>query len=274
MIDLATRDCKSDIPAAVEFSVKAALYNWRCKAADVFAAISVLVYLPVIILVISGHGPPLAWSVQLLVYSSYLVVVLSALLKTLDHRIRLYTMLSMAYLTAIAGAIAYPGPFMRALPIALPIIGLVLAGFRCGRLTTSLSTLVFLFTPFLTTLPALTRNLRGGSLPSVEPVGLMFVQGVGLTAMLLALMVLLERFYRFFEKALIEQHRGATDIERKVLELTEAHNNLAGEMDERQKLERDVTRITDEENIRDGHWMPAPALTWPKGTRRGRWCAS
>lgn len=252
MTGIASEECSSDLPTTVESSVAAALYNWRRKAVDVFMASSVLVYLPAIILVICGLGPPLSWAVKLLVYISYLVIVLAAFLRKLDHRIRLYMVLSMAYLTAIAGVVAYPGPFMRALPVALPIIGLVLAGVRCERLATVLSTLVILFTPLLTTLPVLTRNLRiSASLP-VEPVGLMFVQGVGLTAMLLALMVLLEQFYGFLGKALSDQHRAAGDVERKILELTEAHEKLASEMVERRKLEREVTRIADEEKRRLG----------------------
>ncbi|WP_319524358.1 sensor histidine kinase [uncultured Desulfosarcina sp.] len=252
MTGIASKECDPGVSAAVELSVEAALFDWRRNAVEVFMASSVLVYLPGIILLVCGHGPPLTWMVRLLVYISYLAVVLSVFLKILDHRIRLYTMLSAAYLTAIAGAVAYPGPFIRALPVALPIIGLVLSGVRCGRITTTISVLVILFTPWLARIPVLTRTLRSSASPPVEPAVLMLVQGIGLTAMLLALMVLLESFYSFLVKALMDQHRSATDIKRKVIELTVAHDTLSREIDKRQWLEREVTRIADEEKRRLG----------------------
>lgn len=252
MTGIASKEWNPGVPAALETSVEAALFNWRRKAVDVFMACSVLVYLPGIILVACGYGPPLSWTVHLLIYTSYLAVVLAAFLRPLDHLLRLYTVLGVAYLTAIAGGVAYPGPFMRALPVALPIIGLVLSGVRCGRWITAVSAVVILLTPLLTRLPVFTHNLRNGALPSEEPLSLMVAQAVELTAMLLALMVLLERFYSFLVKALIDQHRSANDIQRKVLELTEAQDTLSREIDERRKLEREVTRIADEEKRRLG----------------------
>jgi signal transduction histidine kinase len=252
MIDPAPKECKLETPAAVELSAETALRNWRRRAVDAFMVCSVVVYLPGVILLMGGYGPPITWTMHLLVYTCYSIVLSAAFFRIVNHRIRLYVMIAVAYFTAIAGVVAYPGPFMRALPVALPIIGLVLAGVRFGRLTTMVSVLVILFTPLLTTLPVLTRNLRSSSFQSVESAGLMLVQGAALTAMLLALTVLLERFHGFLENALIDQHRAATDIERKVFELTQAHNHLASEMDERRKMEREVTRIADEEKRRLG----------------------
>ena len=252
MTGIAPWECISGDAKALELQVKAALTNWRRKAIDFFMASSALVYLPVIILVACGFGPPLSLTSQFVVYATYSVLVLTVVLKNLDHRIRLYTVLSMAYLADIVGVVAYPGPFMRVLPVALPIIGLVLGGVRCGRLTTLLSILVILLTPFITTLPVLTSTLRINAVPPVEPVGLMLAQGVGLTAMLLLLMVLLEQFYGFLVKALIDQQQSANDIKRKVLKLTEAQDTLSKEIDERRKLEWEVTRIADEEKRRLG----------------------
>lgn len=252
MTGIDSKECDSGISSAVELSVDAALFDWRRNAVEIFMVSSVLVYLPVIILLICGYGPPATWAVYLLVYTSYLAVALSAFLKILDHRIRFYTVLSVAYLTAIAAVFSYPGPFIRALPVALPIIGLVLSGVRCGRITAAVSVLVILLTPLLTRFPGLTRTLRNNASPPVEPVALMLLQGIGLAAMLLALMALLERFYNFLVKALIEQHRSAADIERKVVELTNAHHTLSMEIDNRRKLEREITRIADEEKRRLG----------------------
>ncbi len=233
-------------------SVEAALSDWRRKAVDIFMACCVLVYLPGIILLICGHGPPLAWPVTLLIVASYLIVLLSAVLRSIDHRLRVCAMLGIGYLTAIAGVVAYPGPYIRALPITLPIIGLILAGFRCGRIATVASAVVILFTPVLIRIPFLIRYLRSVTLPFEEPLLLMFMQSVGLMARLLVLMVLLEGFCRFLVNALIDQHRSAADIERQVVELTAAHHTLSREVDKRQWLEREVTRITDDEKRRLG----------------------
>ena len=212
----------------------------------------VLVYLPGIVLLLCGHGPPLAWPVKFLVVTSYLVIVLSAVFRSVDHRLRVCAMLGIAYLTGIAGVVAYPGPYIRAMPVTLPIIGLILAGFRCGRIATLISAVVILFTPVLIRIPVLIRYLRSVALPFEEPLQLMFSQSVSLVARLLVLMVLLEGFCRFLVKALIDQHRSAADIERKVVELTKAHHTLAREVDKRLQLEREVTRIADEEKRRLG----------------------
>lgn len=249
----ASKEGNSDVSAVVEQSVETALLTWRRNAVDIFMVCSVLGYLPAMILLTWGQCPPISWPVKLLLYLSYFVLVFAAFLKAINHRIRLYAILSMAYLTAIAGVLAYPGPFIRALPVALPIIGLVLSGIRCGRIAATASALLILSTPFLSTLcPLGAKKLINTAQPSTESLGLMLMQGTGLTAMLLALMILLELFYRFLGKALIDQHQAMNDVERKVNELTRAHATLAEEIDERRKLEQEITRIADEEKRRLG----------------------
>nr|WP_321464884.1 sensor histidine kinase [uncultured Desulfobulbus sp.] len=249
----ASKEGYSGVSTGVEQSVENALLTWRRNAVNIFMACSVLGYLPAMILMLCGQCPPIAWAVKLLLYFSYLVLVFAAFLKAVNHRLRLYAILSLAYLTAIAGVIAYPGPFIRALPVALPVIGLVLSGIRCGRITAAASALLILLTPFLSTLfPVRAKSLTIGAQSSPESFGLMLMQGTGLTAMLLALMILLELFYRFLGQALTDQHHAMNEVERKVGELTRAHASLAQEVDKRRKLEQELTRIADEEKRRLG----------------------
>ena len=100
------KKCTSDIPEATELSVETALFNWRRKAVDIFMACLTLIYFPGIVLLFYGHGPPLAWPVTFLVVTSYLVIVLSAIFRSVDHRLRVCAMLGIAYLTGIAGVVA------------------------------------------------------------------------------------------------------------------------------------------------------------------------
>lgn len=238
--------CKGCTVDAVDISVEAVLLHWRRKTIDIFMASSVLVYLPAIVLMLLGYGPPIPMAVKWLMYLLYFVLVLSAFLRDLHPRIRLFSMLGMAYLFSIVGGISFPGPFMRVLPVILPIIGLILCGIRCGRILAGLSVVVIVTTPMLSTLPFFVRNLQKSTVLLMEP-DIVLVQDFGLIATLLTMIVLLERYYQFLGKALVDQHQAISDVEHKVTELTKAHSTLAKETAQRRQLEQEITRIADEE---------------------------
>jgi signal transduction histidine kinase len=77
------------------------------------------------------------------------------------------------------------------------------------------------------------------------PQALLITRAVALTAVLLAQIILLERFFGFLAVAL-SRVRGESEMRK------EALNELAFQIDERTRLEREVTRIGDEERRRLG----------------------
>lgn len=241
------------VPATRDDYVAASLEEWRRKAFGVFLVASAVFYFPAIVLQVFGRILSLTWPMQAFFVAVYLVIVAAALLRRVDYRIRVWAQLGAGYLMAVAGMAAIPhGPFVRVLPIALSVGALVFLGPRAGRFATLLSVLVILFAPFLRRVPGLTRLLWSGPDQSVESAGVLLLQGVALTGVLLALMVMLERFHHFLIRTLAAQHQVTADAQQEAVKLAAAHRTLAGEMEERRRLEREVARIGDEERRRLG----------------------
>ena len=246
-------DLMERFPAMSNRYVAASLAEWRRKAIDVALAVSAVIYLPPVILQVFGQIIPLAWTMQAVFVTSYLTLVAVALLQRVDSRFRVWAHFGAGYLMAITGTVALPhGPFVRILPVAWPVILLVLIGPCAARFATAVSIPVILFAPFLRRLPGLTKALSSGPHISPESTGTLLVQGAALTATLLALMVMLERFHRFLIRTLAAQHQATAEAQQEATELAAAHRSLAREMNERRRLEREIARIGDEERRRLG----------------------
>lgn len=241
-----------DLPQASNTS-DISLVAWRCKAADVLLVTSAFVLLPPVVLVLLGYGPPIAWSVKILALVAYLIVVLGALARQVDYRIRVWVMLAVSYLLALLGNAAFPqGPFLRSLPIALAIFVLVLLGVRTARIATLISAAVLLFAPLLSTMPNLVRLLVNQAEYVRIPVNILITQGVSMTALLIGLMMLLERFHSMLLFTLTAQHQAANELQQETAERAVDLRELKHEIEERRRLERELTRIGDEERRRFG----------------------
>lgn len=241
------------VPATEDKYVAASLEEWRRKAFGVFLVASVVLYLPAVALQVFGQILSLAWPIQAVFVTVYLIIVAAALLRRVDYRIRVWAQVGAGYLMAVVGAAAIPhGPFVRVLPIALSVGVLVFLGPRAGRFATLLSILVILFAPFLSKIPGLTRVVWSGPGQSVESADVLFGRGAALTGLLLGLMVMLEQFHRLLIRTLAAQHQAAADAQQQAVQLAAAHRTLADELNERRRLEREIAQIGDEERRRLG----------------------
>jgi signal transduction histidine kinase len=227
-------------------AVEAALTQWRSKAAGALIAASCVVYLPVLVLLLAGEGPPLTRPVQVVSLASYVLLLICALPRWADYRTRAWLFLTAGYALGIVANISFPqGPIARAVPVILPLQTMVLFGVRAGRIAAVAGVAIILFAPHLHDIPSLT-----GILTSDVPDGplarkVVWTQGVGMSAMLITTAILFDRFHGFLMQAL-------SRLEREVAERMSAHRTLEREMVERRRLERKVADAGDEERHRLG----------------------
>jgi hypothetical protein len=127
-----------------------AVERWRHGAANVLLVASAVGFLPAIVLLLAGLGPPVATPVVACVIVAYLVVLVGALCPRANYRKRILAMLAIGYALAFMGTASLPGgPFPRAMLIIIPMLATVLLGARAGRGMTLISAGVLLFAPFL-----------------------------------------------------------------------------------------------------------------------------
>lgn len=241
------------VPDTEDTHGNSALSAWRRGAVDVFTATLVVIHLPGFILWIAGQGPPRTWPTLALIVPTYLVAIAAAVLRRVDFTIRVWTILVPAYLTATLGPlVAPPGPFLRILPVVLPIIALVLVGIRSGRVATLLSIPAILIVPLVQAIPGLARILNLAPPASPATFRLLLTQGAALMAILLGQMLMLERFHLFLIRALASQRKATADAEREAAQRVKAHRDLAREMAERRRLEQEIARAAEGERRRLG----------------------
>ncbi len=221
-------------------TIEATLTRWRHKATHTLSIASALVYLPVVAIVLAGKGPPMTRLVESVIIGLYGIILLEPLLWQVDYRIRVGVNLVVGYVLAFIVGISLPqGPFIRAFPLFLPLIAMVFFGKRAGRIAIGISILILLSAPFLSTSSLLIGVLvpEGEHVPNLP--NFVWFQGIALTAILLQVMVLLERFHKMLMQSLADR--------------TVAYQELKAEMRERRRLEHEVARITDDERRRLGH---------------------
>ncbi len=217
-----------------------ALREWRRKAANITFSVVLALHAPALALFLAGFGPPGLRPIRTVVVAGFLVVLSAAFLRQLDHRVRVWTLLAVLYAIAFLGVIVFPaGPWIRALPIAAPVLTIVLIGVRSARIAMGVSAGVMMLGPVVAGVPAVTR-LLGVDRNSLPSIGHTWLQGTALTADMVVMMILLERFYGFFWQTLAAERRGAA-------ERMTATRKLEREMRERRRLEHEIARTGDEE---------------------------
>lgn len=245
---------KQTPPVAEDVYGQAALADWRRRAVDVFSITAVVLYLPSFVLWLIGLGPPRTLPVVMLVFPAYGLTIAAAVFRRVDSPYRVWAILCPGYLLALIGPLVVPpGPYLRILPVVLPILALVLVGIRSGRVAAFLSIPVILLVPLVRAVPDLARVFPiPPQSPSVSA-PLLLTQAFSLIAMVVGQVFLLERFHLFLIRALTAQRHATDEMEREAAQRAEAHEVLAREMAERQRLEQEITRIGDEERRRLGN---------------------
>ena len=232
--------------ATADRTVETALAEWRRRAADALIVATAIAYFPPIVLMLAGQGPRVAWAVNAAMLIVYVVVLLCAVLRHVDPGLRAACHVAAGYFITVVGTIAVPeGPFVRAMPVVLPVMVLVLFGIGAGRAATLASVCIILLAPLLHGVPSLEGILTTAADRAPMRTGLIWTQGLVLTALLAALMILLERFHQVLIQSL-------TELEQEAAGRRDAYRDLECEMAERRRLEREVARAADEERRRLG----------------------
>lgn len=214
--------------------VDAALLAWRRKAADIALAVVAAANLPVLVLGILGARPEMGDLLKVLGVVDYLLLAGAALLRPIGFRVRLLMSFFALYAALAVVDIVFPnGPYAYAGVITLPLFALVLLGARAGRIALLASMVIILSVPVLRVQPAVIHALEIDPTLVVDSTGLIWFRATVKTATLVGLMFLLERFHGFLVDALTQR--------------IIAQRKSEYEMRKRQRLEREIATVGDEE---------------------------
>ncbi len=225
-----------------------ALIDWRHKASNVLLAVKALILLPMVTLFSLGFGSITVWPLKIIVLLTYVVVLYGALTRRIDYRLRVWLIVGMGYLCSLIGTIVVPqGPYVRALPIVLAIVVLVLLGSRSARYATLLSAGLILIGPLLSTIPWLVHLFVHRATATHTLPGNSVFQILCMLTMLIGTMLLLEGFHHVLLQSLTLQQRATEALTRESAERAAALRTIELEIEERRRLERELAHVTDEE---------------------------
>jgi len=228
--------CERGSPCAAADSSLAA---WRRDAADIVLAATTLAHLPAVLLFMLGYGLPTTVATRVLIAAGYAVMIPSAFARGFAFRVRATTFFTAAYcIVAIANLVSFSGTYSRIGLVIHPILVLVLCGSASARAAIVASVGILMAAPFVRLIPGVAEALLADPWEATWPTGAFWQQAAGLTAFLVTAMVLLDRFHRFLLAALDAQRAAVVRSEH--------------EMRERQRLERAIAAVGDDERRRLG----------------------
>lgn len=220
-------------------TVDASLQAWRRNASDILLAVVAAAHLPVLVLGILGQGPPMGRFPKIVGLVVYLVVIAAALLRRFEYRRRVSASIFALYPAILVASLVSPhGPYAQIGVVTMPIYALVLLGSPAARAAIGASTAVIVSVPLLRDLPGVVSLLGIDLAHDAAPPGLVWFRAAVKAASLFAVMVLLDRFHRLLLTALARQIAAQRNVER--------------EMGERQRLEREIASVGDDERRRLG----------------------
>jgi len=246
-------DIRPDTPGIIP---DISLDDWRRKATDVLLAAGVLVLLPVLVLALLGYGIRATWWFKAFSLVTYLILAAALLVRHVDYRVRVWIMVGAGYCIALLGITAFPErPFFRTMPLLETVIVLVLLGARPARMVTLASIGVYLVATMLHGIPGVAHLLVEQGFYTRVPISNLVMHFVSMTALLIGIMILLERFHFALLQALATQQQATDGLRQETAQRENALRTLEREIDERQRLERELARIGDEDRRRFGQDM-------------------
>lgn len=217
-----------------------ALAAWRCHAANVVLAAVTAVHLPAALLALLGYGVPTTPTTRALIMAAYVVMIPSAFLRRVDYRVRLLVFFVAAYVVvALSNIVSFSAPYASLGLVVHPILALVLYGPVAAHVAVFASAAILVLAPFVRLLPGVAGTLLANPDGVTHPPPVFWSYAAAVTAFLATLMVLLDRFHGFLLDALRAQRQTTITLE--------------DEMRERQRLEREIAAIADEERRHLGH---------------------
>lgn len=228
------------------------LQAWRQKAADAVLGLVALTALASAFGWTLGFAQPGSLGTRLavgLLYAS--VVVAAAVARGRDYRVRVWLMLLGLYLPAIQGLLMYDGPMGWVWLMVAPVAALILAGPGAGRVALLISgTLITLHAAG--TVTGATARLQ---VPGFDPgrPSVVLVLTVMWFVTVIPLVWILDRFHLWHVGTLEEALAASARLEEEAKARQAEHQQLVQEAAERERLEREIARVSDEERRRLGH---------------------
>lgn len=230
-------------------AVDAALAAWRRKAGEALLVAAAAVHLPGFVLLLLGYGPPMAPLMKAIAIPAYVILLAAALWRRVEFRTRLWGFFVAAYLWVAVAEVAAPrGPYAQIGLVTVPILALVLAGAGAARIAVLASVGAFMLGAFLRGVPGVAQTLAIDPSQTTGP----WMQAAVMAVWLVAFTVLLVQFQRFLLNSLAAQYRATAALEREAVQRLAAQRKLDSEMQERQRLEREIAAIGDAERRRLG----------------------
>ena len=224
---------------AEDATVDAPLQAWRRNASDILMAVVAAAHLPVLVLGILGQGPPMGQFPKIVGLIAYLIVAAAALCRWVEYRRRVGASILALYPAILVASLVSPhGPYAQIGVVTMPIYALVLLGSPPARAAIVASTAIIVSVPLLRDQPGVVSLLGIDLAHDAAPPNLVWFRATVKAASLFAVMVLLERFHLLLLNALTRQIAAQRKVER--------------ELCERQRLEREIASVGDEERHRLG----------------------
>lgn len=189
------------------------LKEWRTRAVTIVLYIAVVVVLPAYLASVIPSINMGRWQPAIVMTAVYTVIIVIAILKRLDYRVRGGVFVAVGYLMAIENlTISGLEGSGRIYLMAVPILALILVGTRAGWITTVLSVLIY---------GAFSLLANGGipetwMLPLADRTAPFFwiTGGVTLVMILVLIVALLIRMNRFLLSSLKAERRLSAELEK------------------------------------------------------------
>jgi len=139
------QDTTQNAPTDVALEIASELQAWRTRVLNVLLTVVSIAAAPVIVsVIVEAVQSPEQWPVVLIFVAIYLFIIVLAVFRRFDPRLRAWGLLLLGYAAGVLafarGGLAGDGPMYL---LALPVLATILVGVRSGLLMTVLGLLAF-----------------------------------------------------------------------------------------------------------------------------------
>lgn len=230
---------------------QAALRRWRSKAAEAMLLFFALSIIPHLAAWLVSYDLPatVQWSAVVLLIG--ILVTAGVFAQRWPPAVRVWLLLLVSYLASIQGLVWYSGAMARLWLLGAPILALILAGRRSAWIAAAISIGLMA----LHTLGAITGTTSGLQVPGFEEgrPGVIVARAVMWITYFLPLLVLLFQFDRFQVRTLAMERATSARLADELTWHQRATESLERGAAERDRLEREIERVAEEERRRLGH---------------------
>jgi len=189
------------------------LKEWRTRAVTIVLYLAIVVVLPAYAVSVIQSINMGKWQPAVVMTAVYIVIIVVAILKRLDYKVRGWVFVAVGYLMAITNLTTFGLEGSgRVYLMGMPIMAFILVGNRAGWITTVLSVLIYGAFSLL----ANSGILDTWMMPLTDRTGTVFwiTGGVTLAMILVVTVVLVIRMNRFLLNSLKAERQSSAELER------------------------------------------------------------